>query len=89
MLALNFSHPFSPDILAQLEQAVGEPVSVRNIRTQFDPAQPFAPQVDALLSDLGDLPDQFIINPPAPVRAAPAAGRSGSCLAIGGDHSLI
>ncbi len=49
MIILNFSHPLTPDQLAQVEALSGEQVTeVQDISTQFDSEQPFIPQVEAL-----------------------------------------
>ncbi len=71
MLLLNFSHPLTPDHLAQIEALAGQPVErVIAVPTQFDQAQPFAPQVAALadsagltLEDWQTLP--LLVNPPS------------------------
>lgn len=71
MLLLNFSHPLIPDHLAQIESLTSQPVErVIDAPTQFDHAQPFAPQVVALADSAGlthmewqTLP--LLINPPS------------------------
>jgi hypothetical protein len=71
MIILNFSHPLTPDQLAQVEALTGEQVAeVRDISTQFDSEQPFIPQV-AALADACQLTAQewqttsLLIVPPA------------------------
>ncbi len=49
MLILNYSHPLTPDQLAQLEALTGQPIAeVRDIPTQVDVSAPLAPQATAL-----------------------------------------
>lgn len=58
MLLLNFSHPLTPAQLSQLEALIGNHPEgtgagverVIAVPAQFDVAQPFAPQVEALLT---------------------------------------
>jgi hypothetical protein len=71
MIILNFSHPLTPDQLAQVEALTGEQVAeVRDISTQFDSEQPFIPQVEAL-ADACQLTSQewqttsLLVVPPA------------------------
>jgi hypothetical protein len=71
MIILNFSHPLTPDQLAQVEALTGEQVAeVRDISAQFDSEQPFIPQV-AALADACQLTAQewqttsLLIVPPA------------------------
>ena len=53
MLLLNFSHPLTPAQLAQLEALTGAAVErVIAVPVQFDVAQPFAPQVAAMLAQV-------------------------------------
>jgi hypothetical protein len=53
MLLLNFSHPFTPAQLAQLEALTGAGVErVIAAPAQFDPQQPFVPQVEAMLASV-------------------------------------
>ncbi|MBN1919899.1 MAG: hypothetical protein JW892_01535 [Anaerolineae bacterium] len=71
MLMLNFSHPLTAEQLAQVETQIGQPVgSVRDVPTKFDPGQPFAQQVTALVDQVGLTPAEWqtrpiLINPPA------------------------
>lgn len=52
MILINFSHPLTQDNLRQIETITQHKVSqVIHIHTQLDPAQEFAPQVRALISD--------------------------------------
>jgi hypothetical protein len=71
MILLNFSHPLTPNHLAQIETLTGQPVQrVIDARTQFDHAQPFAVQVTRLVDGVGLTPEEWqtlplLINPPA------------------------
>ncbi len=50
MLILNYSHPLTPNQIAQIEALRREKVSqVRDIPSQFDQQQPFEPQIAALI----------------------------------------
>ena len=53
MILLNFSHPLTADHLAQIEALAGAGVErVIEAAVQFDTAQPFVPQVQALLAQI-------------------------------------
>lgn len=53
MILLNFSHPLTPAHLAQVEALAGQPLEqVIEIPAQFDPTQPFAPQLARLVATL-------------------------------------
>ncbi len=53
MLILNFSHPLTPDQLAQIAALAGQPVErVIELPVQFDNAQPFLPQLQALVDGI-------------------------------------
>jgi hypothetical protein len=71
MILLNFSHPLTPDHLAQVETLAGEKVErVIDVPTQFDHARPFAEQVEALVDRTGLTPQEWqttplLVNPPA------------------------
>lgn len=53
MLLLNFSHPLTPAQLAQLAALTGAAVErVLAAPAQFDAAQPFVPQVEAMLAQV-------------------------------------
>lgn len=70
MFLLNFSHPLTAAQLAQVAALTGHPVDrVLDVPTHFNPAQPFAEQVIALVESVGltaiewqTLP--LLINPP-------------------------
>lgn len=71
MLLLNFSHPLTPDQRARIEALTGQPIT-RELRApaQFDHQQPFGPQLDALMTQLGVTPDDWqaeaiLVNPPS------------------------
>ncbi|RME97322.1 MAG: hypothetical protein D6768_19945 [Chloroflexi bacterium] len=54
MLLINFSHPTTAEQRAQIEALAGQPIT-RTIErmAQFDTAEPFAPQVTALVDSVG------------------------------------
>lgn len=54
MLILNFTHPLTPEQLAQIETLTGQTVSaVRDVPTQFDAQVLFGPQITALADAVG------------------------------------
>ncbi len=71
MLLLNFSHPLTADHLAQIEALAGAQVEhVIEVAVQFDTAQPFVPQVQALLAQIPLTAEEWqttplLIVPPA------------------------
>lgn len=71
MILLNFSHPLTPDHLAQIEALIGAAVGrVVDAPAQFDVAISFAAQVAALVDSLGLSPVEWqtapiLVNPPA------------------------
>jgi len=71
MILLNFSHPLTPDHLSQVESLSGQPITrVVDIPTQFDHAQPFPAQVEALADQAGLTPQEWqttplLVNPPS------------------------
>ncbi len=71
MLILNFSHPLTAEQIAQIEALTDAAVDeVRDIPTQFDVGQPFAPQAVALADRCGLSPEAWqttplLIIPPA------------------------
>jgi hypothetical protein len=71
MILLNFTHPLTPDQLAQIEALTGERVAeVRDVPAQFDNEQPFIPQVEALADACELTPQEWqtiplLIAPPA------------------------
>jgi hypothetical protein len=64
MILLNFSHPLTQeqvkDIKAITDQAVTE---VRHVPAQFDPQQPFVPQVEALVEACQLTPEEWQTQP--------------------------
>ena len=71
MILLNFSHPLTPDQLAQAETLTGQTVErTIDAPAQFDPAQPFGAQVVALVESCDLTPAEWqtgsiVIAPPA------------------------
>lgn len=71
MILLNFSHPLTPDHLAQVEALVGEKVRrVIDAPAQFDHARSFVAQVAALVDSVGLTLQEWqtapiIVNPPS------------------------
>jgi hypothetical protein len=70
MILLNFSHPLTPDHLAQVEMLTGQKVTeVRGEMAQFDHGVPFAEQVRKLVDRVGLSPEEWqtaplLVNPP-------------------------
>jgi len=71
MILLNFSHPLTPNHLAQIEALTDEQVErVIEIPSQVDPQQPLVPQVAALADQAGLSPAEWqslpiLVNPPS------------------------
>ena len=71
MILLNFSHPLTPDHLAQIETLCGGKVErVVEMLAQFDNEHSFAEQVVALADGCGLSPTEWqttplLVNPPA------------------------
>lgn len=71
MIILNFSHPLSQSQLDQAAQLTGQTVEqVINLAVQFEPAQPFIPQLQALVASIpldasAWQNSQILVNPPA------------------------
>lgn len=60
MLVLNFSHPLTDAQRSQIEALTGQPLTdLRQLQTQFDEQQPFAPQLAALMATLDLTPAQW------------------------------
>jgi hypothetical protein len=60
MILLNFSHPFTPEQLAQLEGLVGQKIAqVIHLPVQFDHAAPYLPQVAQVMSKLTLSPQEL------------------------------
>ncbi len=54
MIVVNFGHPITEAQRAQVERLAGQPVErIIDVPTQFDDAQPFAPQVERLVATAG------------------------------------
>ncbi len=71
MILLNFSHPLTPDQLAQAESLAGQAIGrVIDLAVQFDPQQSFVEQVRSLaeslpLSAQEMQTEAILVNPPA------------------------
>ena len=71
MILLNFSHPLTPNHLAQVESLTGQQIErVIEIPAQIDPQQPLVPQVVALADECGLSPTEWqtlplLVNPPS------------------------
>ena len=71
MIILNFSHPLTPEHLAQIEALTGQPVErVIEIPTHLDTEAPFGPQVVRLADACGLTPVDWqtkliLVVPPA------------------------
>ena len=64
MLILNFTHPFTPEQVKQIETLIGKEVGeVRHVPAQFDHAQPFAPQVVELADGCSLAPEEWQTTP--------------------------
>lgn len=64
MLILNYSHPLTPDQLAQLEVLTATPITeVRDIPTQLELDTPFAQQATALADAAGLSPAEWQTTP--------------------------
>jgi hypothetical protein len=71
MILLNFSHPLTPDHLAQVEALTGQKVErVAEVHSQIDPQQPLVPQAVALADQAGFSSAEWqtlpiLVNPPS------------------------
>jgi hypothetical protein len=71
MILLNFSHPLSPDQIAQVEEITRQKIEqVIELPVQFDNDQPFIPQLEALAARIPLSAEQMqneaiLVNPPS------------------------
>jgi hypothetical protein len=71
MILLNFSHPFTPGQLAEVEKLTGQPVEqILALKTHFEQDQPFLPQLRLVLGQVPFTPEQWqtapiLVNPPS------------------------
>jgi len=71
MILINFSHPLTPEHLAQIEALTGQAVDrVIEISTRLDNDAPFGPQVTELVEQVGLSPTEWqtlplVVVPPA------------------------
>ncbi|MCB0044664.1 MAG: hypothetical protein KDD92_04480 [Caldilineaceae bacterium] len=64
MILINFSHPVTPDQLAQIVALTGrEPARILAALPQFDEQEPFTPQLAALLDQIDLTPAQWQTEP--------------------------
>jgi hypothetical protein len=71
MILLNFSHPLTPEQVAQVERLTGQPIDQTiALPVHFDNDQPFLPQLAALVSRIPLSPEALqtqplVVNPPS------------------------
>ncbi|NPV86936.1 MAG: hypothetical protein HPY45_13125 [Anaerolineae bacterium] len=71
MLLLNFSHPLTPQQVAQIERLSGKTIeNIIDLAVQFESQQPFLPQLQALMERIPLTPAEWqnapiLINPPS------------------------
>ena len=71
MILLNFSHPLTPEQLAQVTELTGQPIERSiSLPAQFDHQQPFGTQLDQLMSQVNLTPNEWqtapiLVNPPS------------------------
>lgn len=71
MILLNFSHPLTPEQIAQAEALLGRAFErTISIRVQFDNEAPFLPQLERLLEQVPLSADELqttplVVNPPS------------------------
>ena len=64
MILLNFSHPFTPSQLAEIESLTGQTISqLVEMTVQFENDQPFLDQFNQLMSDLTISPIELQTEP--------------------------
>jgi hypothetical protein len=60
MILLNFSHPLTPDQQAQIETLLDQPLErILELPVQFDPRQPFPPQLALLMGQVTLTPQEW------------------------------
>ena len=71
MILLNFSHPLTPEQLAQVAELTSQSIDrVLSLPAHFDPQQPFGPQLDQLMAHIDLTPHDWqtasiLVNPPS------------------------
>ncbi len=71
MILLNLSHPLTPQQVTQTEEFLRAPITqVISVPVQFDPQQPFLPQLQALMDTIPLTPTEwqnepFLVNLPS------------------------
>lgn len=64
MILLNYSHPLTPEQIAQVETLTAHPLErIINLPVQFDNDRPFLPQLDSLMQDLPLTPEELQTSP--------------------------
>lgn len=64
MIILNFSHPLTPEQLSQVEQLTHQDIArVINLAVHFNHKEPFEPQLDAVLAQVGLSPQEWQTAP--------------------------
>ena len=64
MILLNFSHPLTEEQVKEIEAITGQTVAeVRHMPAQFNPQQPFVPQVEALAEACQLTPEEWQTTP--------------------------
>jgi hypothetical protein len=64
MLLLNFSHPITPDQIAEIENRAKQPVSrILDINSQVDTQEPLTPQIVAIVDSIELTPKQWQTEP--------------------------
>jgi hypothetical protein len=87
MILLNFSHPLTPEQIAQVERLSGQTVEqVISLAVQFDNDQPFLPQLQRLMAQL-HLPAAVLQS--APILVNPPALNFITCLALAELHGRM
>lgn len=71
MLLLNFAHPLTEEQRVQIETLTGQAIErVITVPVHFDNAQPFVPQLEALMAQVPLAPEEWqtaaiLVNPPS------------------------
>lgn len=64
MILINFTHPLTTDQLSELAGLLGQPIDrVLAAPAQLEHGEPFAPQVAALVAQVGLTPNEWQVEP--------------------------